>query len=183
MRKLVRGSVFVDYVRMIRARPDVEWASQLADADERLLERRISDHDWYPFDALERMGGAILGEVAQWDMDRVEAWGRVTLDNLDRRYGGFVTAGAPLASLRGFSEVCPELLNFPGIQVGDLVDGSGRLIIDIPADQHVQTAAYHLMVGLITRLLGRSGAGTVRHAHRYAAWAGDPLTVIDFSWQ
>ena len=76
----VKGTLFVDYVRMLRAKKGVDWARYLAPQDMPYLEQQISPEEWYPMAAFERMGLAILAEVAQSDMGLVRHWGRIQID-------------------------------------------------------------------------------------------------------
>ena len=80
----VKGTLFVDYVRMLRSRKDVDWSRHLRPEDLAFLGERVRHDAWYPMDSFERMGLAILAEISS-DMQIVQAWGRaqIVINNSD----------------------------------------------------------------------------------------------------
>jgi hypothetical protein len=64
----VKGTLFVDYVRMLRRHRGFDWSRHLTPADLELLTGRIEPESWYPMAAFERMGLAILTEIARGDV-------------------------------------------------------------------------------------------------------------------
>ena len=63
MTRRVRGSFFVEYVRMLRRRKDVDWSEVLTPEDLPCLEQRIEADAWYPMESFERLGLAILSKL------------------------------------------------------------------------------------------------------------------------
>src|SRR5688500_11434381 len=59
----VRGQLFVDYVRMLRAQKTVDWSQRLTAEDIWFLSTRIDPDAWYPMETFERMGNEILRTV------------------------------------------------------------------------------------------------------------------------
>lgn len=59
----VKGSLFVDYARMIRSRKAVDWRLHLTPDDMELVSRHVDLEKWYPMEVFERLGLAILAEV------------------------------------------------------------------------------------------------------------------------
>src|SRR6266581_4623893 len=70
----VRGSLFLDYVRMLKARHELDWRRHLAPEDHGYLEQRINPAAWYPMATFERLGMAILHEIARGDLGAERAW-------------------------------------------------------------------------------------------------------------
>ena len=56
MGKKVKGSLFVDYVRMIKGNKDIDWGKYLTAEDMAFLDEPVADSEWYPFETFERMG-------------------------------------------------------------------------------------------------------------------------------
>ena len=56
----VKGTLFVDYVRMLRSRREMDWSKHLTAVDLGYLVQRIDPDGWYPMETFERMGLAIL---------------------------------------------------------------------------------------------------------------------------
>ena len=84
MNRCVRGTLFVDYVRMLRAQKGADLSRHLTPDDMQYLSQRVSPNAWYPMDVFERMGLAILAEITS-SLDLVRSWGRAQIDWLSRR--------------------------------------------------------------------------------------------------
>lgn len=75
MGKNVKGILFIDYIRMIKSRKDIDWGKYLTPDDMSFLDQNIVDSEWYPLDTFERMGVGILKEIASGDMEAVRLRG------------------------------------------------------------------------------------------------------------
>ena len=102
MTKHVRGSLFSDYVRMIRRRKDVAWERHLTPEDMAYLLRHVDLEQWYPMETFERMGNAILTEIADGNLEMVRLWGRLSAEPLHELHPHLVAKGDPVESLRRF---------------------------------------------------------------------------------
>ena len=80
------GTLFVDYVRMLRARKDIDWAKYFSPEDLPYLTTRIAPDGWYPMATFERMGLAILDLVAQKELETVKAFGAASVDWLAEQH-------------------------------------------------------------------------------------------------
>src|SRR4029079_1407015 len=78
----VRGVLFVDYVRMLRAQKRADWTEHLAAEDMCYLQLQIAPAAWYPMATFERMGNAILATVARGELFPVRMWGRYSAAQL-----------------------------------------------------------------------------------------------------
>ncbi|HEY0788297.1 MAG TPA: hypothetical protein VGE86_06610, partial [Thermoanaerobaculia bacterium] len=76
----MKGVLFADYVRMLRAAKGVTWENHLPAQDLRYLAQRIDINAWYPMETYERMGLAILEGIARGNFQMARAWGRQTID-------------------------------------------------------------------------------------------------------
>jgi hypothetical protein len=64
MPRHVKGVLFADYVRMLRAHRDRPWTQYLQPEDLPYLDQRIDPGQWYPMETFERLGIAIMHAVA-----------------------------------------------------------------------------------------------------------------------
>ncbi|HEV8246603.1 MAG TPA: hypothetical protein VGP93_12580, partial [Polyangiaceae bacterium] len=76
MPRHVRGSFFVEYVRMLKRRKDVDWQRILPPEDLPYLQQQIALDSWYPMESFERLGLAILSKIESATLDAVRMWGR-----------------------------------------------------------------------------------------------------------
>ena len=115
-RRLVKGSLFVDYVRMMRGHKDADWSKYLAPQDIRFLEERIQPGEWYPMDSFERMGLAILAEVARGDVQLSRSLGKAQVEWVSVQHEGLVALGDPCDTLMRFRVLRNSLFDYQALQ-------------------------------------------------------------------
>ena len=179
----VRGTLFVDYVRMLKARKDVNWSSTLAQEDIVFLNQRIVLEQWYPMESFERMGLAILKEIAGGDIPSVKEWGRSSIDGLMVTHPDLVTRGDARETLMKFHVLRTSFFDFPALTVNEINDGEASLQIAYQMGPLAEEAASHQTAGFFERLLELAGT---RLPHVYFAsrsWVGDAVTVVEMVWE
>jgi hypothetical protein len=178
----VKGVLFADYVRMIRRRKDIDWGAHLADDDLEHLEARIDPEGWYPMESFERMGNAILKEIAGGDVQAVRLWGRFSVQPLADHNPKLVAAGDPMESLMRFHVLRSTFFVFPAITIVMLTPEQAALEIHYYMGATAEEAASHQAMGFFEGLLNIAGATNVDARFTERSWAGDPRTrlAIDF---
>jgi len=178
----VRGVLFVDYVRMLRARKDVAWSRRLDPADLQYLRERIEPDAWYPMDTFERMGLAILDEISS-DMQVVHAWGRAQVDWLCVSRPNLVAPGDPCDTFMRFRVLRGSFFDFPALDVPTLHDGAASVLVAYGMSARAEEAASWQTLGFFERLLQLAGAQRVSGRFESTSWTGDIVTAIDLRWQ
>jgi hypothetical protein len=180
--KKVKGILFVDFVRMLRAHKSVPLENYLHAGDFAYLNQHIAPGTWYPMDVYERMGLAILAEIAGNDLDLVRDWGRKTIDVLVGAQPGLFTDDARETFMR-FHVLRQSLFDYPAARITAIHDGEARIEISYGMSPKAEEAAVHLSLGFIERLLEKSGALNPEVRLRTRSWLGDEATVIHVRWQ
>jgi hypothetical protein len=178
----VRGVLFADYVRMIRRHKAVDWQPHLRPEDVRWLAGRIEADDWYPMESFERIGNAILREVAGGDLGAVRAWGRRSVDRLRAVTPSLVAAGDPVDTLMRFRVLRSTYFDFEALEVPVLYEGHAEVIVHYHMGPTAEEAASHHALGFFERLLEVAGAEGLRAELEERCWAGDPRTVLSLGW-
>ena len=178
----VKGSLFVDYVRMLRAYKGVDWSPYLIPADQPYLSTRIEPGRSYPMETFERMGVAILREIARNDLRLVEHFGRVSLNALCKQYDNLVAAGDPNESLVRFGVLRQSFFDFPALEIVDVFEDHAAALVSYGMGRIAEEAATHQTMGFFERLLERSGGAPVQVSLSACSWLGDPKTRIQMSW-
>jgi hypothetical protein len=167
---------------MLRAFKGVEWSAYLTRAEQLYLSTQIEPRDWYPMDTFERMGVAILREIARNDLTLVKHFGRVSLDALCKQYDNLVAPGDPKGSLLRFKELRQGLFNFSALDFEDLFDDAAVAIVSYEMGAVAEEAAAHQTMGFFERLLERAGGAPTRVSLSARSWAGDPTTRVQMKW-
>ncbi|HEY1959134.1 MAG TPA: hypothetical protein VGH28_26150 [Polyangiaceae bacterium] len=179
----VKGTLFVDYVKMLRAKKGVDWARYLAPQDMAYLDAKISSDDWYPMAAFERMGLAILAEIAESDMGLVRQWGRIQIDWLSTLHPNLVAHGDPPESLMRFKVLRQSFFDYPALTIREVTDGEAHVTIAYGMGDRAEEAASWQTLGFFERLLEVAGAEDVKIAFTSTSWEGATETILSMHWR
>ncbi|MGE0545452.1 MAG: hypothetical protein AB7O24_09925 [Kofleriaceae bacterium] len=180
--RLVRGVLFVDYVRMLRSQKSPRMAEFLNDSDVPYLRMSINSAAWYPMETFERMGNAILAIVANGQMFPVQLWGRYSVSQMLKTYPQLIAPNQPVESLNRFRVLRQTFFNFDALDVVLLHEGEAHISIHYHMGMPAEEAASHQTMGWFEGLLELAGARDVRAELRERSWAGDPRTLMVVMW-
>jgi hypothetical protein len=179
----VKGVLFVDYVRMLRAHKGVVWSEHLPPEDLPFLHSRIHPVDWYPMATFERMGNQILKLVAQGDLVAVRMWGRIQVDQLRALQPSLVAAGDPVETINRFRVLRATYFDFDALDVLMLHDEEALIVVNYHMGMPAEEAASWQTLGFFERLLEISGAASVDAKFLQKSWVGDPRTLLSLDWR
>ncbi len=183
MERRVKGSLFVDYVRMLRSRKDVDWARYLQPEDLLYLVGRIHPEGWYPMDTFARFGLAILDEIAHGDTFLARAWGRMSLDYLVTVHEGILVPRDPRESLMRLIVLRGSFFDFDAVSMPQLTDTHATVHVHYGMIARAEQAAAFQTLGFFGRLVELAGGLGVLTEFTHRAWEGDALTVFTVDWQ
>ncbi|MCC6993065.1 MAG: hypothetical protein IT370_00410 [Deltaproteobacteria bacterium] len=179
----VKGILFADYVRMIRGAKSVDWSRHLQPDDLPYLRMRIAPDEWYPMASFERLGNAILAEIARGDLQAVRMWGRLSVEPLRSTNPMLVAERDPVESLTRFRVLRGTFFDFEAISIPMLHDGEARIAIDYGMGMPAEEAACMQAVGFFERVLELSGCTSVSHRFLERSWVVDPRTLLELTWR
>jgi hypothetical protein len=182
MNRRVKGTLFVDYVRMLRSKKDVDWSRHLTPDDMPYLSGRITPDHWYPMETFERMGLAILSEITP-SLDLVRAWGRAQIDGLSQLHPNLIARSDALETLRRFRVLRASFFNYEALRIAGLCDGEGVIVVAYGMSPRAEEAATHQTIGFFERLLEAAGAAETRAWLSSKSWEGAPTTTIQLRWE
>jgi hypothetical protein len=178
----VKGTLFVDYVRMLRSRRDVDWSTYLQSADLSFLVQRIEPDSWYPMESFERMGLAILAEIASNDLETVRVFGRMSIDWLISQYANLVAPFDPRDTLMRFQVLRRSFFDYAALEMTSVSDGEATLTIAYGMGARAEEAASWQTLGFFERLLEVAGASQVRAWFSARSWKGERITEVQLRW-
>lgn len=178
----VRGTLFVDYVRMLRRLKHVDWTAHLPPEDLGYLAAQIEPDAWYPMSTFERFGEQILEHVAQGQLHTVRLWGRFTAGQLRVAHPSLLEPGDPMETLRRFQVMRQTFFDFDALEVAMLHVDEATLVIHYYMGDRAEEAASYQTVGFFEGLLELAGAREIEGELRERSWAGAPATQVALSW-
>ena len=179
----VRGILFVDYVRMLRAVKSVDWSEHLTSTDLAYLEGLVEPNAWYPMETFERMGNAILAVVARGDLFPVQLWGRYSVAQLAAANTKLLVRGDPVETVTRFHALRQTFFDFDAVVLSTLAPTEAKITIAYQMGMPAEEAAAHQTMGFFEGLLGLAGAQNVRAELREKSWAGAPRTGLALRWR
>jgi hypothetical protein len=179
----VRGVLFRDYIRMIRSAKWVDWSKELVPDDHAFLTEKIDPERWYPMDAFERMGNAILRSVAGSDLLAVRMFGRNSVGDLCATSPDLVAPGDPSETLMRMRVLRGTFFNFEALSIPTLLDDQAEIVIAYHMGKTAEEAASFQTMGVFERLLELASARDVQAEFLSRAWAGDARTLLELRWR
>lgn len=176
------GTLFVDYVRMLRARKDIHWPTYFDKDDLPFLTQRINPDAWYPMTTFERMGLAILEVIAQGELETVKAFGAASVDWLLEQHPTLLAKEDPRESIMRFQVLRQSFFDFPALEVLGVSDTDAQLRIAYQMAPTAEEAASFQTLGFFVRLLELCGATDVESKFTSRSWAGQSDTVLELTW-
>ncbi|MFW6050703.1 MAG: hypothetical protein ACODAU_05985 [Myxococcota bacterium] len=182
MERHVRGSLFVDYVRMICGHKQVDWGRHLTMRDLALLEEHITPDGWYPMDTFERYGVAILQEIARGQLDAVRMWGRIQVDALHALHPTLLAEDDVPDTIMRFQVIRRGFFDFDAVEVCEVHDGGARIRVRYHMGRVAEEAATWQTLGFFERLVELAGACWVEAELVARSWEGDPDSILALRW-
>jgi hypothetical protein len=179
----VKGVLFADYVRMLRAHQGRTLLEFLQPEDLSFLQQTIDLTAWYPMDSFERLGVAIFQAIAEGDLGLVRDWGHASVARIVGSNQHVLVPGDPRESLMRFLVLRRSLFDFEALCVLQLCDASASIGVEYGMQPLAEQAAAVQTMGFFEGLIGLAKGGEVHGEFLETSWRGDRQTIIGFSWQ
>jgi hypothetical protein len=178
----VKGILFLDYVRMLKAYKGVEWNTLLPPEDVGYLDQQIDKTGWYPMETFERMGNQILHFVARDQLAPVQMWGRYSAQQLRADHPMLLSPNDPVESINRFRVMRQTFFDFEALTIVMLHEGDAQIAIQYYMGMPAEEAASVQTMGFFEGLLDLAGAKQVRATFSEKSWAGSKRTLLDLRW-
>ena len=179
----VRGILFLDYVRMLRAQKSVDWSQYLTPDDIGFLSTKIDPDAWYPMATFERMGNQILRTVAHGEMFPVQLWGRYSATKLHEANPSLLAPNDPIETLNRFRVLRETFFDFDALAVPMLLDDEANIVVRYFMGMPAEEAACYQTMGFFEGLLELAGAKDVHASFRERSWANALRTMLVVRWR
>jgi hypothetical protein len=99
----VKGTLLLDYIRMVRANKEGAWNDYLTPEDWEIINGQVLSSQWYPYESFRRIAYAAFKIIAKSDLDAARAYGRFNIQNLLEVYKTIIQPGDPAGSIKKLS--------------------------------------------------------------------------------
>jgi hypothetical protein len=182
----VRGILFVDYVRMLRAQKDPSWRGLLAPEDLPFLDTKIEPEAWYPMATFERLGNAILEVLTRGELFPVQLWGRYSATKLHQAHPTLLAPSDAAETLARFRVLRATFFDFDALEVPLLHDDEAHIVVRYHMGMPAEEAATYQTIGFFEGLLELAGATDIRPQLVETSWPGPERgsrTKIVLKWR
>ncbi len=178
----VKGVLFVDYVRMIRAFKGANWGAHLPPEDHPYLHQPIDPAAWYPMTSFERLGNAILDVIAGGDVRLARMWGQQSAARLVAANPQLLAPGDAVETLSRFRVLRATYFDFEALEVLFLHEDEAQIVIRYHMGMPAEEAASVQTQGFFEGLLVLADATDLASGFGERSWAGNPRTRLDLTW-
>ncbi|HEY4182688.1 MAG TPA: hypothetical protein VGM90_37915 [Kofleriaceae bacterium] len=178
----VKGVLFLDYIRMLKAHKGVDWKTELPPSDLPYLDTQIDVAGWYPMETFERMGNLILRFVAGGELLPVRLWGRFSAAQMRTVTPMLLAQGDPIETLHRFKVMRATFFDFSALDILMLNAGEAQIEIRYHMGMPAEEAAATQTMGFFEGLLELAGAKDIDARFREKSWENNPRTVLGLRW-
>jgi hypothetical protein len=180
----VKGTMFVDQVKMIRANKGLDWNQYFGPEDWEIINKRILPSEWYPLDIYIKCALAVFKVVAQENLDLVRFRGKLRGKELfESVYKSLVTPNDPSFSLSRFVTVYSQLFNFSSLKLEHAGTNHEKLYHDSKSTVSANRPYCYQLMGHLEVLIEMAGGKNVKITIPAKQWEGAPVTILDITWE
>jgi len=181
----VKGSILLDYIRMIKANRDKDWNKYLKPEDWEIVNGRVLPSVWYPLETFQRCGLATFHVLGGGKLENVRAWGKISMSQLvGNIYKSMIADADPLKAVERFSIMRSQFFNFSSFELQKMAEKHVKVSFTYDVNDKEGTEAYSAQLqGMIEQLLILAGAKNPKVDLNMREWKGDPVTEFDVKWE
>jgi hypothetical protein len=177
----VKGSIFIDMVRLIKKDKSDIYNKYLTDSDRRIINQRIMPGGWYPYETYKHCIAAIFEVVAKNDLDVAKEWGRYACQSaMTTTYSGIVSGRDPLFFIKNYEVTNRMFYDFGRIET--IVEGKNQAVYKLSGFDAEFVVFYYLIQGWMERGIELCGAKNIESEFITKSWEGQPFTSMRFTW-
>jgi hypothetical protein len=177
----VKGSVFIDLVRMIKKDRSGVYDKYLTNKDREVIRQKIWATGWYPYETYKHCLKAIFEVVAKNDLEVAKEWGRRTCQAvMTSTYKDHLTGRDPFSFIKQFEIINQSLYDFGKTEI--VAEGENRALYKLSSFDAEFVLLYYIIQGWIERGLELSGAKNIKCEFVTKSWEGHPITSMRFTW-
>jgi uncharacterized protein (TIGR02265 family) len=180
----VKGTMLLDFVKMIRANRNLDWDKHLKAEDWEVVNSLVLPAKWYPVDVYKRCSYAAFVLLADSNLEAARANGQSMGRRLfENTYKSIVQSGDPGRALKQYVQVHSSFFNF-GLLKFEMADSwKARIHLNYNDSSKSNAAFCYQMQGLLEALVRSAGGTNDRVAISAKQWEGAPATVFEITWE
>lgn len=174
----------MDYVRMIRANKDKEWGKYLTEEDWEIINGRVLPSVWYPLETFRRTGMATFHVLAGGDLEKVRAWGRISMEQLAKGiYKSVLSEPDPMRALERIVLLRQQFFSFSDMIFERLEDKHARVWLEYPPEEEGAEPYATQLAGGFERIIELAGGSNPKIKFYPGEHEGKRGHEFDITWE
>lgn len=181
--KMAKGSMLIEFVRMIRTFKDLDWDRYLKPEDWDIINAIILSSKWYPFEFYYRCSFATYKLLAQGKLENAHAYGQdMAKKLLETTYKSMTQNKDSGKALNQFVSIYGALFNFGVLKIENMESNHVKIHLDYEGDTEGKSAYCYQLKGMLETIVEMNNAKSSKVAISAKQWEGAPTTTFDITW-
>lgn len=181
--KKAKGTMLIDFIRMIRSFKDLDWNKYLKKEDWDIINSIVLPAKWYPFDLYYRCSLATYKLIAQGKLENARAYGQAMAKQLfEGTYKSMVQSKNAAQALKQFVMTYGSLFNFGVLKIESNASNQVKIHLDYEGDDDGTSAYAYQLMGMLETLIDLTGTKNGKVKLSAKQWDGAPKTTFDIVW-
>ena len=177
----VKGSLFIPWVKVIKANKSGVYDKYLTNKDREILNERILPNIWYTFKTYKNCLNAVFEVLAKKDLKVATEWGRAfSKEVLSGLYGGTLEGLTLISYLKNFATFYGSFFNFGKTEI--VFEGKKQVVCKLLEFERQLVPLQYIFMGWMEGGLSLFGAKNIITEVLTKNWEGAPHTSMRFTW-
>ena len=183
----VKGSMLLDFVKVIRRNRELDWDKYLTIGDREMMEEMIIPSKWYPVDVFRRAAMAVYELIGQGKPESARAWGRESVERIpEELYQSFFAKNDPKRAVRNWVNVNTRVFDFLRFRFSE--SGEKEIKVSITGKRELKKTFPEMellaliIAGAIEEVARRNGVSAPRTRIQEEE-SGEALLSVIMSWE
>jgi len=177
----VKGSIFVDLVKMIKKDKSGVFDKYLTDKDRELISHKVLLSVWYPYETYKHCITAIFEVIAKKNPEVAKKWGREVCQTvMTDMYAAFVSKRDPISFLKKYEMIHKNFYDFGQIEVMEEKENQVSFKLSNLDAQCVPI--FYIIQGWVECGMELCGAKNIKSVFLTKSWEGHPNTSLRITW-
>ena len=182
--KKVKGTMLLDFVRMIRQNKGKDWNKFLKPEDWEIVQSNILPSKWYPYQTYIRCALAAFELLAGGKLELARANGQMMAKALfEKTYKSVVEVKDPMKGLNQFVRFYGAFFNFSSLKIEKIDEKHVEIYHNYDAGAQANMPYCNQLMGMFDVLVEMNGGKNSKLALTAKQWEGASATVIDIIWE
>jgi hypothetical protein len=178
----VKGSIFVEFVKVIRANKSGDFEKYLTEADRKIISQQILPNIWYPYETFKHCLTAVFEVIAKKDLETAKEWGRLYAHAImGDIYKGMLKPGAPLSFLKKVVILGRNFFDSGSVESVSII-ADNQVVYKMAKFDPQFAPIHYMLLGWMERSTEMCGAKNLNSEMLTKSWEGGADTSVRLTW-